>query len=203
MGGPKVSHLMGVWGKNRQGDEQEQAAKIASDADGATCDVAPVLFYPQVVDSCKKCHAVIRLGQEEQQNGPVAMTDAQPDDPAFAVHEGDDGDDLTMADRMAIAADLPNVPGGVPGAAAVLLQRRPGSRVVCARCINHLPMLREQNAAKIEVLRKASQVIWDKCAACSEAPLDCSNDDCKIFYKREAVNEQLSEALARKVKIDF
>jgi hypothetical protein len=54
-----------------------------------------------------------------------------------------------------------------------------------------------------QVLEQASKAIWDKCAACSEAPLDCSNDDCKIFYKREAVNEQLSEALARKVKIDF
>jgi len=27
MGGPKVSQLMGVWGKNRQASEQEQTAR--------------------------------------------------------------------------------------------------------------------------------------------------------------------------------
>jgi DNA polymerase elongation subunit (family B) len=168
----------------------------------------PMARFAQVVDTCKRCGVIIRLDQEEAEAAAAApggpqmprrndfMADARPDDPTFIGHAGGEHEIATVADRLAneAAGGLPNAPGG---------PRRPGTRVVCARCVNHLPILREQNAAKIKVLEQTSKAIWDKCAACSEAPLDCSNDDCKIFYKREAVNEQLSEALARKVKIDF
>jgi hypothetical protein len=109
----------------------------------------PMAKFAQIIDSCKRCGVVIRLDQEAEA-GPLRndfMSDTQPDDPTFVGHAGGEHADATVADRLAIEAGLPDVPGGLPSAAL----RRPGSRVVCARCINHLPILREQNAAKIKV----------------------------------------------------